>query len=126
MESEKAGGNISTNNYKKADDNKILGQEIDDEIENFVSISGNAIETGFKMYINTLQKFTAFNDGTYIIKNIKKMSATRNFLAIEADITHCQEETFEECQMRSYIAAVEECQCVPAALVASMFNKVSL
>ena len=91
----------------------------------FVENKENGRESGSRIYINTLQKFSAHEDGSYVIKNIKKMSATNNFLSMKTDVRKCQVERFEECRMRNYISAVvERCGCVPLAMVASMSEMV--
>ena len=72
-----------------------------------------------------MQKFSAYEDGRYVIKNIKKMSVKNNFLSMEAEITKCQVGRFEECQMSTYMSAVvKRCDCVPLALAASMSETV--
>ena len=100
-------------------------KEVEMKMKLFARRKLKGSDSGSKIYIQTLQGFTAFEAGRYVIRNIKKMSVKSNFLGMEANVRKCAAETFEECQMRSYIEAVTaNCKCVPLALSSAMSGKV--
>ena len=102
-------------------------KQVQMKIKEFTKKRLRGSDSGSKVFIQTLQGFTVFEAGSYVIRNIKKMSATTNFLGMDVKHTKCQAEPIEECLMRSYIEAVTaDCKCVPLAIAASMFGKVGL
>ena len=72
---------------------------------------------GPKMYMNTLERYTTFKQGSFAMSSLKRMTGTDNYIANEDK--DCIVETFEDCQARRYLEEVgKQCGCVPWSLAA--------
>ena len=80
-----------------------------------------------RIYLSTLASFTDNRAGSYALSSLKKMTVTENFLGLSDIVKACQIETFEDCQVNSYIREVEkQCGCVPIALTMASSVEVKL
>ena len=55
-----------------------------------------------EIYINTLAPFYGEGPADYVISSLKKMTGTRNFLALSDSKKGCQIEDFVECKNRNF------------------------
>ena len=63
-----------------------------------------------KVHINTLSPYVGFGGGIYSMTDVKKMTATEDFLNMPLKERNCEVELYEDCRSRKLI---EECECVP-------------
>ena len=64
---------------------------------------GEGVENGLaQIHINTLASFYGEGPGDYAISSLKKMTGTKNFLALPDNEKGCQIEDFVECKRRNY------------------------
>ena len=63
-----------------------------------------------KIHIDTLTPYTGFSGGIYKMTDVKKMSATSDFLKMPLKDRKCEPESYENCRTKRL---VEECNCVP-------------
>ena len=71
-----------------------------------------------KIHINTIGQFTAFQDGAYALRTLKRMSATESFAKLSDETKGCQIHKIVECQNKKYLEKVtSECGCTPWALM---------
>ena len=57
-----------------------------------------------EIHINTLAPFYGDGPGDYVISSLKKMTGTKNFLALPDNEKRCQIEDFVECKNRNFFA----------------------
>ena len=77
---------------------------------NFGTLLGNVREVAGKVHINTLSSFNHFGGGALIMTDVKRMTATDDFLKMSLKDKKCEEEFFEDCRTRKLL---EKCNCVP-------------
>ena len=77
---------------------------------NFDIAVGNIQGVSAKVHINTLSSYISFGGGVYSLTDVKRMSATEDFLKMLLKDRNCYVESYEDCRTRSLI---EECTCVP-------------
>ena len=117
----------STDNETRTHVHKNPENQIQTQIKLFAKMILKGKDSGSQIYIQTLQGFTSFEAGNYVIRNVKKMTVTSNFLGMKSNVTNCHTEQIEECRMRSFIETVTaDCKCAPLALAAVMSGKVRL
>ena len=77
--------------------------------------------SSFKIYMNTLARFSDTRSGIYALSALKKMKGTDSYLKLPDEEKDCQIESFEECAAKEYLAKVEKmCGCVPWALTQAL------
>ena len=73
-------------------------------------IDADIHEESAKIHINTLSPFVGFGGGSYLMTDVKRMSAKEDFLKMSLKDRNCEVESFEECKTRKLM---EQCNCVP-------------
>ena len=63
-----------------------------------------------KVQINTLSPYIGFGRGSYQITDVKRMTATDDFLKMPLKDRNCEVEFYEDCRTRKLL---EGCNCVP-------------
>ena len=63
-----------------------------------------------KIQINTLSPYLGFGGGSYMMTDIKRMTAKKDFLKMPLKERKCKVELYEDCRTRKLF---EECNCVP-------------
>ena len=63
-----------------------------------------------KVHIDTLSSFNHFGGGAFIMTDVKRMTATDDFLKMSLKDKRCEEELFEDCRTRKLL---EKCNCMP-------------
>ena len=63
-----------------------------------------------KIQINTLSPYIGFGGGIYIMTDVKRMTAKKDFLKMPLQDRNCEVELYEDCRTRKLF---EECKCVP-------------
>ena len=63
-----------------------------------------------KIHINALSPYVGFGGGSYQITDVKRMTATEDFLNMPLKDRNCEVELYENCRTRKLL---EECNCVP-------------
>ena len=72
----------------------------------------------FEMYIHTLEEYTANEVGAYAMRNLKRMTATDNFVQLPDLQKRCQVHNIVECQTKQFLDRVKgNCNCIPWALI---------
>ena len=66
-----------------------------------------------KVHINSLTSFKGFGEGLFTITDVKRMTATDDFLKMPLKDRKCNVELYEDCKTRRLL---EECNCVPWAI----------
>ena len=90
---------------------------VEKEITMDLDIVPEANEVAAKIYIHTLARNVGFGSGSYVLKALKKMVGTKNFLEMSFEDKQCSVELYEKCKEEEFIkqgSAV--CGCHPAAL----------
>ena len=77
---------------------------------NFGTPLGNVREVAGKVHINTLSSFNHFGGGALIMTDVKRMTATDDFLKMSLKDKKCEEESYEDCRTRNLL---EKCNCIP-------------
>ena len=79
-------------------------------------LTSTSIEDLLKIHINTINPFTGYGKGHYIITHVKQMSTTKDFDNFPEDVKKCQnKETVEECSHRKLMEnTAKKCGCLPA------------
>ena len=98
---------------------KVVGRETEEDgrIKTINLDPLVADDNSVKIYLNTLGRNTDYRAGSYALSGIKKMTGTSSFIGLEDNIKNCQIETFEDCNTKRYMEAVQEkCDCTPWAL----------
>jgi hypothetical protein len=68
----------------------------------------------FAIHINTLSRVSDARPGLYIMTDMRKMTGTKNFLALPDETKHCQLEPEDDCKLRRYVEEAKKlCDCVP-------------
>ena len=81
--------------------------------------------TRARFQIMTLHRQEDSRPGMYMMKDLKQMVGTENFLAMPDDLKKCQIEPKEECRSRRYVQEVQsKCNCVPWSLSALASDQV--
>ena len=80
------------------------------EILNFDTAVESVQGKSAKVHINTLSSYVGFGGGIYIMTDVKRMSATDDFLKMQLKDRKCEVELYEDCRTRKLL---EECKCVP-------------
>ena len=76
-----------------------------------------ACSNSAEVYIPTMAPFTGFHPGSYILKSLKKMSGTDNFLSLPDTKKKCHVHIRESCEMHHLVTNSEgKCHCLPWAL----------
>ena len=76
--------------------------------------------------INTLVRFGAYKEGSFVLRSLKKTTGTKIFLDAKDTNKGCQKEMEEKCQVEWYIdQGLRECNCKPWGLLSALPNKVS-
>ena len=63
-----------------------------------------------KVHIDSLTPFEGFGEGLFTITDVKRMTATDDFLKMPLKDRKCNVELYEDCKTRRLL---EECNCVP-------------
>ena len=63
-----------------------------------------------KVKIDILSHIIGFGGGTYKMTDVKRMTATDDFLNMPLEDRHCQVELYEDCRTRRLL---DRCKCVP-------------
>ena len=63
-----------------------------------------------KIQINTLSPYIGFGGGIYIMTDVKRMTAKKDFLKMSLKDRNCEVELYEDCRTRELF---KECNCVP-------------
>ena len=70
-----------------------------------------------RLRILTSYRYKDSRPGTYMLKDLKQMTGTDNFLGMRDNIKKCQIEPKEECRSRRYLQEVQRiCGCIPWSL----------
>ena len=70
-----------------------------------------------RLHILTSHVYEDSRPGVYMMRNLKQMSGTDNFLAMADDVKKCQIEREEDCRGRLYLQEVQKtCGCLPWSL----------
>ena len=77
---------------------------------NFGTPLGNVREVAGKVHINTLSSVNVFGGGDFIMTDVKRMTATDDFLKMSLKDKKCEEESFEDCRTMKLL---EKCNCIP-------------
>ena len=78
-----------------------------------------------KIFIHTLNGYTAFGAGSYVMESLKKISATEQFLEKPLAFKKCQIESSEECYQQHYLKyGLQDCNCIPLEFANIMPHKV--
>ena len=77
---------------------------------NFCTSPENLRGVAAKIHINTLSSFNHFGGGDFIMTDVKRMTATDDFLKMSLKDKKCEVEFFEDCRTRKLL---EKCNCVP-------------
>ena len=77
---------------------------------NFGTSPENLKGVAAKVHINTLSSFNHFGGGYLIMTDVKRMTATDDFLKLSLKDKRCEEELFEDCRTRKLL---EKCNCMP-------------
>ena len=80
----------------------------------FVYPDSSDDENTFSIHINTLSRVSDTRTGLYIMTDMKKMTGTENFLALQDETKDCQLEPEDKCKIRRYVEEAKKlCDCVP-------------
>ena len=63
-----------------------------------------------KIQINTLSPYITFGGGSYMMTDVKRMTAKKDFLKMPLKDRNCEVELYDDCRTRKLF---EECNCVP-------------
>ena len=63
-----------------------------------------------KVHIDSLTSFEDFGEGLFTLTDVKRMTATDDFLKMPLKDRRCNVELYEDCRTRKLL---EECNCVP-------------
>ena len=63
-----------------------------------------------KIQIDTISPFIGFGGGIYTMTDVKRMTATDDFLMMPLKDRNCEVELYEDCRTRHLL---EACDCVP-------------
>ena len=78
------------------------------------------IENLVKVNIGTLTAFADIGLGSYILTDVKQISAKKGFLSMSEEKRECVEEKFEQCQQRLFHERIEQCGCTPQGLLPAL------
>ena len=90
--------------------NNKEGTSSSDETLNFDTAIESIHGVSAKIKINTLSHYVGFGGGIYMMTNVKRMTATDDFLKMPLKNRKCEVELYEDCRTRNLL---EECNCVP-------------
>ena len=77
-------------------------------------------QQSFKVYIHTLEQFTACGSGTFAMSTLKRMTGTESFKQLPEKQKKCLVHNREDCQTQKYLDQIENnCGCTPWALKAA-------
>ena len=79
-------------------------------------IDSDIHEESAKIHINTLSPFVGFGGGSFLMTDVKRMTAKEDFLKMPLKDRNCEVESFEDCKTRKLM---EQCNCVPWELPGS-------
>ena len=78
-----------------------------------------------RLRILTSHRHADSRPGKYVMKSLKVLAATDNFLAMPDDVKECQIETQEHCKSRRFVEEVKnKCGCIPSQLSSVAFDQV--
>ena len=77
---------------------------------NFGTAVGSLQGSSAKIQINALSPYISFGGGIYTMTDVKKMTATDDFLAMPFNERNCEADLYEDCRTKRLL---EECNCVP-------------
>ena len=63
-----------------------------------------------KIQINTLSPYFGFGGGSYVMTDVKRMTAKKDFLKMPLKDRNCEIELYDDCKTRKLL---DECNCVP-------------
>ena len=69
--------------------------------------------TRAKVQVNTLSPIIGFGGGSFVLTNVKRMTASDDFLKMSLDERGCEVELYEDCRTQNLI---QECGCVPSEM----------
>ena len=72
-----------------------------------------------KVQINTISHFVGFGGGIYRMTDVKRMTATDDFLKMPLNERNCEVELYEDCRTRHLL---EECGCFPSEVAAVYYQ----
>ena len=91
--------------------------EIDQNSEHTKKLNNKpeaSLELTGKILIDTLSNFYHDKAGTYILRSLKKMTGTPQFLGLPREEKGCQIESYDHCVQSRFIEKVHnECGCTP-------------
>ena len=94
--------------------------------ENEVVSEGPTLQSMAEVHLATLSPYASGKNGTHILNALKKVTATKGFLAQSEESKDCGNDAFEVCQARRYLAAVQkQCGCLPWLATFSLEHKVT-
>ena len=85
-------------------------QRFSKETLNFDTAMESIQGVSAKVQINTISHFVGFGGGIYRMTDVKRMTATDDFLKMPLSERRCEVELYEDCETRKLF---EECNCVP-------------
>ena len=79
-----------------------------------------------KVHIDTLEQFSAFGSGIFIMTSVKEIRCSPNFLEMAEDVRRCGlEDSVQECRSRNYLVdKPDDCNCTPEEFRLILENKV--
>ena len=79
-----------------------------------------------RIFLNTLASYTNYRAGSYAMFGLKKMTGTDDFLNLPESVKKCQIESFEDCNVRTYLKEIQaKCNCIPWAFSSALKHKVT-
>ena len=100
--------------------------EVNSNEDNEVLSEGPRLQNLAELHLATLSPYASGKNGTHILNALKKVTATKGFLAQSEESKDCGNDAFEVCQARRYLAAVQkQCGCLPWLATFSLEHKVT-
>ena len=95
---------LTSEDKRDEDSKQTLSFDIDKQVQ----------EESAKIYINTLSPYVGFGGGSYLMTDVKRMTAKEDFLKMPLKDTNCEVELYEDCRARKLL---EKCDCIPWELL---------
>ena len=106
---------VDTNQERSIQYNKSSGRTFDPNSMNLEMVLEGS-DSSPKIYIDNLSIYAGYGQGSYILRSVKKMTGTAEFLGLPDKDKRCQLEDYESCLTRQFYAGGQECGCLPWTL----------
>ena len=111
---------IDANNERMVD----VGDKGDENKEAFeANIHAAYDKNDIKVYISTLEPFTGYGSGHYMLSSVKELATTADYLSLPENVRGCQARySVLECKEEQDRVKEEMCGCVPFSLSSLLGN----